>query len=198
MTINHKDITGNQLHEPKGVETASIGDVYIADGAGSGSWASPTTANPPVKQGWGQYTDTGAAQTINTTPSILTNNKGTVLEGYLPPEILGSGSLWSADRMQAISVGDSYTIRVDLPITSKTSSPGKIIMTLDIGGGTTITIPIVTEEIAVTGAVPYSVSTTVSLFSLATFVGNGMSIFLETDTGSLTILNPSIFIKRTS
>jgi hypothetical protein len=37
----HKDLTGAQLHEPKGVETADAGTVYVADGAGSGEWVSP-------------------------------------------------------------------------------------------------------------------------------------------------------------
>lgn len=34
----HKDLTGADLHEPKGVSTASSGQVYVADGSGSGSW----------------------------------------------------------------------------------------------------------------------------------------------------------------
>lgn len=37
----HKDLTGTDLHEPKGVETASAGEVYVADGAGSGAWEDP-------------------------------------------------------------------------------------------------------------------------------------------------------------
>ena len=39
MTIEHKDLTGANLHEPKGAAAASVNTVYIADGAGSGSWA---------------------------------------------------------------------------------------------------------------------------------------------------------------
>jgi hypothetical protein len=35
---NHADLTGSDLHEPKGVSGASAGKVYVADGAGSGSW----------------------------------------------------------------------------------------------------------------------------------------------------------------
>ncbi len=37
MTL-HKDLTGASLHEPKGVATATSGQVYQADGAGSGVW----------------------------------------------------------------------------------------------------------------------------------------------------------------
>ena len=45
----HKDLTGAELHEPKGVETALSGQVYIADGNGSGSWT--TLVYPPVLVG---------------------------------------------------------------------------------------------------------------------------------------------------
>lgn len=38
MTIEHKDITEANLHEPKGVSTALSGTSYKATGLGSGSW----------------------------------------------------------------------------------------------------------------------------------------------------------------
>ena len=34
----HSALTGASLHEPKGVAAAANGEVYIADGAGSGAW----------------------------------------------------------------------------------------------------------------------------------------------------------------
>src|SRR6187402_1454206 len=40
MAVEHKDLTGAQLHEPKGADTASSGQVYIANGSGSGAWTS--------------------------------------------------------------------------------------------------------------------------------------------------------------
>jgi hypothetical protein len=41
MAVEHKNLTGDQLHEPKGAETAAAGSVYVADGAGSGTWSDP-------------------------------------------------------------------------------------------------------------------------------------------------------------
>lgn len=38
--IAHKNLTDPQLHEPKGIATATEDTVYIADGNGSGSWQS--------------------------------------------------------------------------------------------------------------------------------------------------------------
>lgn len=41
----HRNLTGIELHEPKGVETATSGQVYVADGAGSGAWTSKNEDN---------------------------------------------------------------------------------------------------------------------------------------------------------
>jgi hypothetical protein len=35
----HASLTGAELHEPKGVEAASVDTVYVANGSGSGAWA---------------------------------------------------------------------------------------------------------------------------------------------------------------
>lgn len=43
--IEHKELPDNLLHEPKGASTAVAGTVYVADGAGSGSFQKlPTTS----------------------------------------------------------------------------------------------------------------------------------------------------------
>jgi len=36
--VAHANLTGANLHEPKGVASASADQIYIADGAGSGQW----------------------------------------------------------------------------------------------------------------------------------------------------------------
>lgn len=36
--VNHATLTDPNLHEPKGIAAAPAGQVYIADGAGSGNW----------------------------------------------------------------------------------------------------------------------------------------------------------------
>ena len=38
VDIEHKNIPESGLHEPKGVSLASSGEVYVADGVGSGNW----------------------------------------------------------------------------------------------------------------------------------------------------------------
>lgn len=43
--VSHASLTGSQLHEPKGVTSAALGTVYVANGSGSGSWADVGTAS---------------------------------------------------------------------------------------------------------------------------------------------------------
>lgn len=43
--VAHSSLTGAELHEPKGADTANAGEVYIADGNGSGSWGSVGTSS---------------------------------------------------------------------------------------------------------------------------------------------------------
>jgi len=38
MTVVHSTLTGSELHEPKGVDSADHSNIYISDGAGGGSW----------------------------------------------------------------------------------------------------------------------------------------------------------------
>jgi hypothetical protein len=43
--VAHASLTGANLHEPKGAASASADTVYVADGAGSGSWVKIDSAN---------------------------------------------------------------------------------------------------------------------------------------------------------
>jgi hypothetical protein len=42
VSVQHSAITDPNIHEPKGVASAASGAIYVADGAGSGAWYSPT------------------------------------------------------------------------------------------------------------------------------------------------------------
>jgi hypothetical protein len=41
----HSALTGTDLHEPKGIASASVNTGYFADGAGSGTWQKVTASN---------------------------------------------------------------------------------------------------------------------------------------------------------
>ena len=54
----HSALTGADLHEPKGVAAAAAGEVYLSNGAGSGSWVVPP------------YTVSGVIDDVSTASTI--------------------------------------------------------------------------------------------------------------------------------
>lgn len=68
-TIEHSELPDELLHEPKGASTAAAGTVYIADGAGSGSFAKLPTSS----------LDITAANIVDITPSSI--NETVTLDG---------------------------------------------------------------------------------------------------------------------
>lgn len=160
--------------------------------------------------GWGYYKDaatTPATQTITTTPSQLQIDGGgsTSESGYLPYEIRGSAELWDTtnDLITPIGVGDSYSLRIDLTISAKTGSPNNITLVLDIGAtpdgtGGAGSILIVERNINAAKGTPFKVSVGFSIFTLSTFNTNGGSLWLSTDTGTVTISDRAIQVTRLS
>ena len=73
---NHADLTGADLHEPKGAAAAASGTVYVSDGAGSGSWTSLAASKVSVLDTDGNF----AGTTVETVLTEL-NDKTLLLSG---------------------------------------------------------------------------------------------------------------------
>jgi len=192
-TIEHSVLESAERHEPKGVEDASNGMRYTSDGAGSGSWQY-------IPTGWGNYGDNASEQTFTTAQTKLSINKlGTVTnEAYLPLAIRGTGTLWSSDnnRITSIAQGDKYMVRVILPVTAR-SAANYIELELDIGASeASVTFSVLKTRLECSRTPPFSISLSFPLFSLDTFMANGCSIWMNTDTGSLGVTAPQIMISR--
>lgn len=107
----HSALTGADLHEPKGVATATVGEVYLADGLGSGAWV-----NAP-------YAVSGIINDVSTAASI-----------YIPIPFAGTvvkvvtvlaGSLTTADA--TVTVRDAAdTSMGTITITQSGSAAGDI------------------------------------------------------------------------
>jgi len=72
MSVLHKNLTGADLHEPKGVAGATAGQAYVANGSGSGVWqAASTTLKGPVELATNAETTAGTDTIRVVTPSSL-------------------------------------------------------------------------------------------------------------------------------
>lgn len=91
--VQHSTLTSAELHEPKGVAAAAAGAVYIANGAGSGSWSQPVVdaddgaaGEVPVANGAGDVVWSPRQYTISHTFSDV-STPGQV---YLPIPYAGN------------------------------------------------------------------------------------------------------------
>lgn len=72
----HNTLSGTQLHEPKGAAAALAGEVYVANGAGSGSFQTPTIPHQHAELSLGETTNNAVATSVP------------ILDAYVP--VLGT------------------------------------------------------------------------------------------------------------
>lgn len=192
-TINHNVLTSGDLHEPKGAGGASTGQVYRANGSGSGSWRY-------LPQGWGLYKDNSGALTVGTGETLLTIDglAGATNESYLPRDIRGTDSLWDTTNnyVKPITLGDLYQVRLDIPVSAVTTA-SELIIRGDIGGGATSTDVIVTHRIEL-GTAPFARTLSFPFFANSNAIANGLQFFGFTDAGSVDITGLAVLVSRIS
>lgn len=88
-TTVHKNLTGADLHEPKGADTALANQVYVSDGAGSGSWVAASSV---------------ITNTAFTTGDLKPTHKTTADTGWI---------LWSDSTIGDASSGASIRANAD-------------------------------------------------------------------------------------
>jgi hypothetical protein len=118
MSVEHKDLPDAQLHEPKGVSAASAGQVYVADGGGSGAWGTPPYRYPlqvrfaDISTAGDVYLPVPVAGTIALIQSVIDGaitGADCVLTGYIGIVPITGGQITIANSGSAAGDIDSTT-----------------------------------------------------------------------------------------
>lgn len=124
--IQHSTLTDPNLHEPKGISTASANTVYMANGSGSGTY---TNVNRLPGTGWGQYSNavyTGTTYLSITDAGVLVPFDTNTNVTQLPITLAGSTSPLmnlSTETLLFVSEGDMHAITLSFFINTTTGSP---------------------------------------------------------------------------
>ena len=174
---------------------------YQAYNDSTEDWDSINEAPLDIVTGYGFYTDSLATPTITvgTSPVLLTIDAlgANSNSSQLPLEIRGSSELWTPlSTFTPILDGDGYDIRLDFTIDAKVGNPNYMTVDLDIGGGATPSIVIMSKRVELGSSTPYNVSFGTPIFTGATFKANGGQVFITTDTGTVDISARQVLIKR--
>ena len=189
--VQHSNLTDPNLHEPKGVSTATADQVYISNGSGSGSW---TNVSRLPGTGWGQYSNsvyTGSTYlTIDSTGVILPFDTNTNIT-QLPITLTGStGSLMdlTTERLLFVSVNDMHSITLGFFIGTETGSAAYVDLSMYTSTDGTTYATLVGETtypiLKSTGGTVNQYINASSLFPVSSnMVTHGVKIQLKTATG---------------
>lgn len=213
MPTLHSTITGADNHEPKGVESATSGRVYVANGSGSGSWTNQTALNTPIADagnlyaatnvenalaelktidphGWVSYQDTfytgGTSLSISTVSpgTIVPNNKGITIESQAPHDMITPMWNSTSNKFIAIRENDFYILRLNFRVSGLTGTVDYTTLNMDIGGS----VGSVFAQTFVPRTVGERFSFTIPIYSGSTFIANGAQFsLLKVGTGTLSI-----------
>lgn len=125
--VAHASLTGAELHEPKGISTAALGEVYVANGSGSGSWANVGTSSftgmiadfttPVVPSGW-----------LECDGSVVSTTTYAALYGVMTVQT--SGTRISANPI-ITSISSTASMRAGYYVFGTGISAGTTILTVD-------------------------------------------------------------------
>lgn len=189
MATVHRNLTGADLHEPKGADTALSGQVYVSNGAGSGSWvdASSIITNVAFTTGDVKVTLKNTADT-----GWILGAAGTIGDGSSSATIRANADtsalfqlIWNnwIDTYAPVSGGRGASAAADFAAHKRITLPDMWGRAMGIAGqGTGLTnrpygIPVGTEThtIATTNLPPYTPSGTVSQALTVAFNGANLS-----------------------
>ena len=200
MTIQHNAITDPDIHEPKGASTASADQIYVSDGAGSGTW---TNLADLYYTGWSlfednAYTDTsGVYLSIGTTATPVTVNKlgANTDETQAPVDATTTLFNASTNEFQPINAGDLYSLQLSFTVQAVTGSPSTLTFDLAYTNDDPATI-VVAQKVE---AVPSAGAHICCLNMLPTtqdLVDFGGQIRLTADAGTVSIKDIKLLITR--
>jgi hypothetical protein len=134
--IQHANITGAELHEPKGVAGASANTVYVANGSGSGTWQQvtasqidSTTINNLNKVVLNVHHDDLSASSSH---YVVAPIAGTITEIY---SVIDS-AIAHADTVLSFEIGGVAVTNGNITITQSGSAAGDVDSSTPTGNNT--------------------------------------------------------------
>jgi hypothetical protein len=190
--VQHSSLTDPNLHEPKGISTASSGDIYIADGVGSGNW------RPVHRTGWAKFSNTTYTGTttlaISTTYTLIPfttavdetqtpiNNAGTASPSTLLDVAL--------EKFQFDQVGSLYLIDISFEVYSPSGTPKVAGLRFNTStDGSTYGTSVSETYISLDKGAGQKINHPFLLPVTSNMVTHGCKLYFETDTGTINIIN---------
>lgn len=195
---SHKILTDPELHEPKGVSSASANTVYVSNGSGSGVWTTTSSLGTQY-QGWSKYVDdnyTGATSLVignsGAATKLLIDGVGETSEAEAPTG--ATDSLWntSTNVIEPIASNDFYLVHLGFTVSVSTSLT-YFVAQLNVGGSSGV---VWEQTLTNPRGVGEKFNLTIPAIANADFVANGGSLYLYKSGTSMSVQDMSVTIAR--
>ena len=190
--VQHSALTDPNIHEPKGIASASVGEVYVADGAGSGAWetiAGHSYGDLYISNNSTSFTLAAASALTKLNPS-----SAWVANGYqnITPSaadaqftITRSGvyqlNFWIVFQTAAIASGAAYNFHYNV---SGTSSTRKVYVTKPTNNVDTL-------HVASNGYVTLTAGQTISIYVGGDGTSSGTAIVVKEAGLNCLLIDPA-------
>lgn len=140
--VQHSALTDPNIHEPKGVATATVSKVYVANGAGTGIWRKLVeddldfTTPASNKFGWNFRVDStytsGAPLSCPATVKTLCPNDGLVALSNITRPI---GVTYTTNNFTPTNLNSSYVMRLSFKIKASAAAGTPYVVKVSLEGG---------------------------------------------------------------
>jgi len=197
--VQHSSLTDPNLHEPKGISTASANQLYLANGSGSGTW---TNASRFPGTGWGKYTNTtyvgGTTLTVGTSSVLLPFTTDDTIS-QIPISLTGTTSSLmnlSTETLQFIAAGDLHSLTITFNVASASSTTHMDITLYGSSDGTTYSTLLGETTVSLVKASNQVVTETALFPVTSNMVSHGARIYLTSNSGTANINNIGLISAR--
>lgn len=196
--ILHSVLQGSEIHEPKGIDSATENQVYVSDGLGSGGWKTAWNA------WWWNYDHSASTPTTlsaGVKTDLINDGSGVAQLDFMAlPTATGSG-IWDTTNNEfnwvngGMKLGGTVEIRFDLTYTVNSNNDG-FLLELDLahGTGSELSLPVAQYNIDVAGSqrfiVPY-----VGFIGSDPFLNNPAKLSITADSAGDSVLLNGFYVK---
>lgn len=203
MSIQHRDIPDSELHEPKGVVSASASNVYVATGAATGTWRKITeedvnyTSSASNKFGWNYRKDDAYN---SATPLAIASGIKTLLpnDGLNPLTDISRplGIVYTGTQFTPSTLNSSYVIRVALKAKAVAAAGTPYTLKITMEGGAAPAQFAGQDQFIKGGSYVNDIALTFLFYTGSLNTANPIKIYITPDT-AITVYDIDYLIQRT-
>lgn len=203
-TIQHRNISDTEAHEPKNISTATSGQVYAANGSGSGVWKKLTekdnfdfTDKSKNYFGWNDISDSqytsGAPLSIAASTRTLLPNNGLAAQS----DTSRLGAVWDAVNKQFLvnDLNATYSIRMNCKIKAAAAAGTPYVVKFEVESSNGPTV-ISAVDYTIKGGSYENAMAHTTLFYVGSFINNlPLKVYITSDT-AITLYGIGFVVQR--